>query len=121
MEFSEGEVWPEAKQHEDIPSFLRHGHTPKPKAWRYPRTPEFDNFVDRCLTSDPNHRASASELMAHPFLTSASHHGDKYGALPRRAHRPIVDDGALPRRPPRSGKSSKAVHGSGFFKKMTSL
>ena len=39
-----------------------------------PRSKKFNNFLARCLTKNPESRASASELLQHPFLSSVTDH-----------------------------------------------
>ena len=34
-------------------------------------SPDFLNFIDRCLEIKPEERADTKELLAHPFLTKA--------------------------------------------------
>ncbi|KAJ3397294.1 putative protein serine/threonine kinase [Lobulomyces angularis] len=36
-------------------------------------SPEFRDFVSKCLSKRPSHRPSAAELLTHPFITSKSH------------------------------------------------
>lgn len=38
------------------------------------RSKEFNNFLARCLTKNPESRDSASELLQHPFLSSVTDH-----------------------------------------------
>lgn len=39
-----------------------------------PRSKEFNNFLAKCLTKNPESRDSASELLQHPFLSSVTDH-----------------------------------------------
>ena len=38
------------------------------------RSKEFNSFLHKCLTKNPETRSSATELLQHPFVASVSHH-----------------------------------------------
>ena len=38
------------------------------------RSKEFNSFLRKCLTKNPETRSSATELLQHPFVASVSHH-----------------------------------------------
>ena len=38
------------------------------------RSKDFNNFLAKCLTKNPEARPSASELLQHPFVASVSDH-----------------------------------------------
>ena len=38
------------------------------------RSKNFNNFLAKCLTKNPDHRSSATELLQHPFVASVTDH-----------------------------------------------
>ena len=75
MELSDGEP-PYITDHQDRVLFSILKNSPPTINNRFSN--DFKDFVARCLVKDPENRADAKELLAHPFMKGASEYKEDF-------------------------------------------